>query len=198
MKLPLFTWPTLLLGAALTFSPLQVLAQEAPPAPNATDKNLPDRSGVRPLTRLAFKAIYAENDLALLKKDATAATRYWAPNFQQIDSDANINDRATAFEGLQNSAAQLPALSKVTSQIDTVRRLAAEDGSERYLIEATTTIEADLKNAAGTVRKLKAVGQTRELWISVPNPQGEAPLYQQILSIELGSQTFLDGIEIPL
>lgn len=185
--------------APLAFSPLQVLAEDnAPPTNQTTDKNLPDRNGVRPLTRAAFKIVYAEVDDALLRKDTAASTRYWAPNFQQVDGDGNLNNRARALQALQQSAAQLPDLESVTSQIDAMRRIPTKDGSERYVIEATTTIEADLENAAGTVRKLKAVGHTREVWISVPDPQGDEPIYQQILSIEMLSKTFLDGIEIPL
>ena len=102
------------------------------------------------------------------------------------------------MQGLQKSAKQLPALSKVSSQIDTIRRIEAEDKSERYVIQVTTTIEADLKNAAGMVRKLKAVGQMREVWKMLETSPGDKPIYQQLLSIELFSRTFLDGVEIPL
>ena len=199
MRLQFRTLPALLLCATLSFSPLQVLAQDADAPAAKADLDVPDRNGVRLSMRAAFEAMYAEVDAALLKKDATAATRYWAPDFQQVDGDGNINDRATALEGLQKSAAQLPALDKVNSRLDSIRRIATDDGSERYVIEATTTLEADLKNAAGTIRKLKAVGQTREVWIVSPSENPEVPpLFQQILSIEMMSKTFLDGVEIPL
>ncbi len=198
MKLSFFTLPAFLLCTTFALSPVPLLAQNAAPT-TKTDLDVPDRSGVRLSTRAAFEAIYAEVDAALLKKDAAAATKYWAPDFQQVDGDGNINPRETALNGLQKSAAQLPALNKVTSRLDTIRRIPTDDGSERYVIEVTTTIEADLKNAAGTIRKLKAIGQSREVWIVSPSENPEVPpLFQQILSVEMVSKTFLDGIEIPL
>jgi hypothetical protein len=146
----------------------------------AQDKTV-DKADVKQL-----EAIYKELDGALKKRDLKIYEKYMDERFAAERGDNKIS-RARIFEAMKQFLSSLTEINEAASKIEKVR---VTEGN--YFLEVSGVLKAKLKMPDGTISNLEINTKSTDVWIKTEKG------WKEILQIERGSKTLIDGNEVPM